>query len=146
MKGYTQQSREKEIKRTWHFYDAASQPLGRLAVKVANALLGKDQIGRSPYLDSGHFVVVVNIGQVKVLGGKEKKKIYYRYTGYPGGLRRETYRALFARRPEEVLRRAVAGMLPENKMRAGRLKRLFIYTDGRYPQKVKFANVVDGQK
>lgn len=140
MKGLTKQIKEKEIVRKWYLYDAAEQALGRLAVTVAKSLMGKNQVGRSPYLDSGQFVVVISAGKIKISGGKEKKKIYYRYTGYPGGLRQENYAALFARRPEKVLQHAVWGMLPDNKLRAGRMKRLFIYLDDKYPQKVAFVN------
>lgn len=140
MKGFTKQIKEKEIVRKWYLYDAAGQALGRLAVTVAKSLMGKNQVSRSPYLDSGQFVVVINAGKIKISGGKEKKKIYYRYTGYPGGLRQEKYAALFARRPEKVLRQAVFGMLPDNKLRAGRLKRFFIYQDDKYPQKAIFVN------
>lgn len=143
MKGYTKQQKEKEIIRRWYFYDARGQALGRLAVKIAKMLMGKNQVGRSLYLDNGHFVVVINTGQIKVGGGKEKKKIYYRYTGYPGGLRRESYADLFVRRPDKVLRLAVAGMLPENKQKAMQLRRLFIYPEDKYPQKVKFANLAN---
>lgn len=140
MKGFTKQIREKEIVRKWYLLNADGQAVGRLAVLAAKLLMGKNQVGRSPYLDSGQFVVVINIGKIKISGGKEKKKIYYRYTGYPGGLRQEKYSALFARRPGEVLRRAVIGMLPDNKLRAGRLTRLFIYQDDKYPQQVTFIN------
>lgn len=140
MKGTTPAVRKKEIVRRWYLYNAEGEALGRLSVLIAKALMGKGEVNRSPYLDSGHFVVVINAGKIKVTGGKEKKKIYYRYTGYPGGLRQESYAALLKRRPEQILRRAIFGMLPANKLRAGRLKRLFIYPGDKYSQKVTFVN------
>jgi len=131
----------REVKREWHLLDADNQVLGRLAEKIAKLLMGKNKVTQYPNLDSGDCVVVTNIKGVKVSGGKEEKKVYYRYSGYPGGLKSETYGKLFSRKPEDVLRIAVKGMLPENKLLSERLARLHIYKDDKYPQKVKFVNI-----
>lgn len=131
----------KEVKREWYLLDAENQILGRLAEKIAKLLMGKSKVTQYPNLDSGDCVVVTNIKGLKVSGGKEEKKVYYRYSGYPGGLKSETYGKLFSRKPEDVLRIAVKGMLPANKLLSERLARLHIYKDDKFPQKVKFANI-----
>lgn len=137
----TKAVRKKEVIRKWYCFDAEGQTLGRLAVVVTKLLLGKDKTNLVNYLDSGDMVVVYNLEKIKVTGGKEKKKVYFSYSGYPGGLKRETYEKLFARRPLEVFRKAVFGMLPDNKLRAGRLDRLHLYADADFPRKVKFVNL-----
>jgi len=126
------------IKRSWHLVDAKDQILGRVATKIARLLTGKDKVEYVPYLDGGDHVVVVNAKEVAVTGKKEKQKTYYRYSGYPGGLKAETLRELRERRPEEILRRAVKGMLPKNKLQKSMLKRLYIFTNSEHPYKEKF--------
>lgn len=122
-----------EIKRAWHLVDAQDQILGRLAVTVANFLSGKQKIDYTPHLDGGDYVVVVNAAAVKVSGKKESRKIYYSYTGFPSGLRMESLTALRQRRPEEIIRRAVNGMLPRNRLHDRRLARLLIYKGSEHP-------------
>lgn len=112
------------MKRQTLTLDAAGQSLGRLAVKVAVALRGKHRANYQPNQDLGDFVVVKNIGQVRFTGNKLENKKYYHHTSYPGGLREVPMKKVFAENPGEVLKRAVWGMLPKNKLRAEQIKRL----------------------
>lgn len=121
------------VVRGWLVVDARGQVLGRLAVKIANFLSGKDRVSYTPQVDGGGFVVVVNAALVLVTGSKENRKLYYHYTGYPSGLRSETLRSLRARKPEDLIRRAVSGMLPRNRLHDRRLARLFIYRGSEHP-------------
>jgi len=129
------------IKRSWHLVDAKDQILGRLATKIARLLSGKDKVEYVPYLDLGDNVVVINAAEVAVTGRKEKQKIYYRHSGYPGGLKAETLEELRQRRPEEILRRAVKGMLPKNKLQKSMLKRLHIFAGDKHPYKNRLGSV-----
>ena len=117
----------KEIKREWHLYDAKGKVLGRLATEVANKLMGKGKPNYVPYLDNGDYVVVTNIKDIKVTGKKIVQKNYYRHSGYPGGLKTETMEHLLDRKPEDVLRHAVKGMLPKNRLANGMLKKLHLF-------------------
>jgi len=119
--------------RKWHLIDAQGQILGRLSVKIATLLSGKNKITYTPNIDDGDCVVVINGGGFAVSGKKEKNKYYYRYTGYPGGLRSEALHDLRVRRPEEIIRRAVSGMLPRNRLHDRRLARLFIFKGNEHP-------------
>lgn len=128
-----------ESKRRWHLIDAQGQILGRLSTKVARFLMGKDKVEYVPYLDLGDYVVVINAKNVAVTGRKETDKIYYRHSGYPGGLKAETLRELRQRRPEEIIRRAVKGMLPQNKLGRRMITRLHLFADDQHPYQDKFA-------
>lgn len=123
----TKATKLKDIKRKRHVLNAEGQILGRFAVKVAKLLIGKDKPYFSPAMDCGDFVTIINAKDIEVTGEKAKKKIYTRYSGYPGGLKKESFEHLLKRRPEEVLRKAIWGMLPKNKLRKLRLARLKIY-------------------
>lgn len=118
--------------------DAKDQILGRISTEIARHLTGKDKVEYVSYLDVGDHVVVVNAAEVAVTGKKEKQKIYYRHSGYPGGLRAETLRELRERRPEEIIRRAVEGMLPKNKLQKPMLRRLHIFAGSAHTFKDKF--------
>ena len=111
-------------KRQTHTIDATDKPLGRLAVKIAVLLRGKQKSNFLPNQDSGDFVIVKNIAKVKITGRKMDQKKYYHHSGYPGALKEIPLRRLFERSPYEVLRKAVWGMLPKNKLRAEQIKRL----------------------
>jgi len=115
------------IERSWHLFDAKDQVLGRLATKVAKLLMGKEKPTRVPYLDRGDYVVVVNAAKVAVTGKKETQKRYFRYSGYPSGLKSENLGELRKRRPQEIIRHAVVGMLPKNKLSSRMITRLFVY-------------------
>lgn len=123
----------KKIKRAWHIMDAKDKILGRLAVEAANKLSGKGKTNFVPYLDNGDFVVVTNAILVKVTGNKSKDKKYVRHSGYPGGLRVETYSKLIKRRPERIIHHAVSGMLPKNKLGKKMITRLKIYPGSDHP-------------
>ena len=116
-----------EIKKNWYLVDAEGKILGRLASKIAQILSGKNKPIYTPYLDTGDFVVVINAKKVKVTGNKEKKKIYYHYSGYPGGMKEIVYEKLLEKKPALIIQKAVRGMLPKNKLRSKMLKKLKIY-------------------
>jgi large subunit ribosomal protein L13 len=122
-----------EIERHWYLVDAESKTLGRLATQIANVLRGKGKAAYTPHVDSGDFVIVVNAGKVHVTGQKLDQKLYYKHSGYPGGLHSRTLREQLARRPEEVLRKAVRGMLPKNRLASAQLRKLKIYAGPDHP-------------
>lgn len=123
----------KDIKRSWYQVDAKGKILGRVATEVATLLLGKNKPNYVPYLDTGDYVVVVNAKEVRVTGKKEQEKIYFRHSGYPGGDRRETLAELRARRPEEIVRHAVWGMVPKTKLGKKIIKKLYVYSGAEHP-------------
>ncbi len=125
----------KSIKRNWHLIDAKNQNLGRLAVGIANILMGKNKVNYIPYLDMGDYVVVTNTSGLKVTGRKADQKKYYSHSGYPGGLRTQTYANMLADKPQEILKHAIKGMLPNNKLRPKMLKKLFVFADANHPYK-----------
>lgn len=127
-------SLKEKVKRDWYIIDAKNQILGRLAVKIANVLRGKLKKNFKPNQDVGDFVIVINAKDVKVTGKKKENKIYFRHTQYPGGLKKETFKELLERKPEEIIKRAVKGMLPKNKLTKNFMKRLKIYRDEKYPK------------
>lgn len=127
-----------KVERKWHLIDVKDQILGRSATKIARLLSGKDKVEYVPYLDVGDHVVVINAREVAVTGKKERQKIYYRHSGYPGGLKAETLRELRERAPEEIIRRAVEGMLPKNKLQKSMLKRLHIFAGAEHSFEGKF--------
>jgi len=116
-----------EIKREWQVIDATDQVLGRLATRVARLLMGKHKPIFSPNLDVGDYVVVINADKVRVTGGKAKQKVYYRHSGYPGGLKSITYDKLMQTNPTRVIEYAVKGMLPHTRLGARMMKKLRVY-------------------
>ena len=134
----TQSDKESEIKRSWHLIDAKKQIVGRLATEIATILMGKKKTNYVSYLDSGDTVVVVNAAQLVITGSKGENKLYSRYSGYPGGLTKETYNEIMKKDPTKIIRHAVSGMLPKNKHRDQRLARLFVYKDEKHPYAAKF--------
>lgn len=117
----------KDIKREWHQIDAQGQILGRLATVVATILSGKKKAQFVPYIDNGDFVVITNAAKITISGKKGEQKTYYRHSGFPGGLKSESFNHLLSRRPEEVIRHAVKGMLPKNKLGRRMIKKLHIF-------------------
>jgi len=113
----------------WFVVDAKDQVLGRLATKVARMLIGKDKPSFTPYLDSGDHVVVINANQIKMTGNKVEQKMYYSHSGYPGGLKEVPAKRVRQAKPEWLVREAIVGMLPKNKLRARRAKKLRVYRD-----------------
>lgn len=126
---------EKSIKRKWSVIDAKDRILGRVASEISSFLIGKNSTEYVPYLDGGQNVIVINASKVKVSGKKEANKTYDRYSGYPGGRNVISYQRMKEKKPEEIIYMAVSGMLPKNKLRKLRLKRLFIYSEDQYPDK-----------
>lgn len=122
-----------EIERTWRLVDAEGETLGRLATRLAALLRGKHKPTFTPSADMGDPVVVVNAAKIKVTGDKLRSKTYVRHSGYPGGLRVETLERLLARRPEEVIRRAVRGMLPDTKLGDRLIRHLHVYAGPDHP-------------
>ncbi len=116
-----------EIKKNWYLVDAEGKVLGRLASKIAQVLSGKNKPIYTPHLDTGDFVVVINAKKVKVTGNKEKKKIYYHYSGYPGGMKEIVYEKLLQKKPALIIQKAVKGMLPKSKLGRKMFKKLKVY-------------------
>ncbi len=132
MRTYVPQDREAEqLKRgdTWYVVDATGQVLGRLATRVARVLIGKDKPSFTPFLDSGDHVVVINAGKVRLTGNKLEQKVYYHHSGYPGGLKEVPVKRLWPQRADVLVREAILGMLPKNKLRARRARKLRVYLD-----------------
>lgn len=129
----TKPVKKNEIKRDWHLVDVSGQILGQIAGKIAKLLQGKHKINYVSYLDSGDCVVVVNAAKIKVTGHKGENKFYTHYSGYPGGLKKINLNNLLKKKPEEIIRRAVLGMLPKNKLRKRRAARLFVFPDEKHP-------------
>ena len=125
--------RPQDITRQWWVVDADGQTLGRLATRIADTLRGKSKAEYTPHVDTGDFVVVVNAEKIQVTGKKLDDKIYYRHSGYPGGLRQRTLREQLDRRPTEVLRTAVKGMLPKNRLARRQINKLKIYAGPEHP-------------
>lgn len=117
----------KDIKRQTHTIDASGKVLGRLATEIATILMGKNKPSFVPYLDTGDFVVVTNASKIKLTGKKMQQKKYTRHSGYPGGLKVETFDKMIIRKPEFVIEHAVAGMLPGNKLGKAMIKKLTVY-------------------
>ena len=113
----------------WFVVDATNVVLGRLATKVARLLIGKDKASFTPYLDSGDHVVVINADKIRMTGNKVEQKVYYSHSGYPGGLKEVPAKRVRESKPEWIIREAVLGMLPKNRLRARRAKKLRVYRD-----------------
>jgi len=128
----TYNAKKEEIQRDWFLVDAEGQVLGRLATEIAARLRGKHKPVYTPHVDTGDFIVVVNAGKVVLTGNKLRDKIYYHHTGYPGGIKSVSAGKLLQEKPEEVLRKAVRGMLPKNTLGRAMLKKLKIYAGGEH--------------
>ena len=126
-----------EISREWYIVDAEGQILGRLATQIADRLRGKGKPQYTAHVDTGDFVVVVNAEKIAVTGSKLDDKMYYRHSGYPGGLRERTLREQLERRPTEVLRKAVKGMLPRNRLARQQITKLKIYAGPEHPHEAQ---------
>ena len=114
----------KEVKRNWHLIDAKGEILGRLSTKIATFLMGKHKPEYSPHMDVGDHVVVLNAGEIKVTGKKEKQKVYRKHSGYPGGFKEIAFLKLKKEQPTKIIEYAVHGMLPDNKLKKDRMNRL----------------------
>ena len=131
MKTYT--AKAGEIRQDWYVVDAAGKVLGRLAAEIARRLRGKHKPEFTPHIDTGDYIVVVNADKLRVTGRKAESKVYYRHTGYPGGIYGTTFAKLHARHPDRVLKLAVKGMLPKGPFGYAMLKKMKIYTGADHP-------------
>ena len=122
-----------EVQQAWYVVDAQNKVLGRLAAQIAIRLRGKHKPEYTPHVDTGDFLVVVNVDKLRVTGRKAERKIYYRHTGYPGGLRETNFAKLKAKRPERVLQKAVKGMLPKGPLGYAMLRKLKLYGGATHP-------------
>jgi|SRR6185369_1051795 len=134
----TVSTKKETVKRTWHLIDVKDQVLGRTSSKIAQLLMGKSKPYFVRTLDCGDYVVVINAKDVKTTGNKELLKKYYTYSGYPGGLTIKSLKEVRAQKPTEVITHAVKGMLPQNKLRASMLKRLFVFAGDEHKYGDKF--------
>ena len=123
--------------RDWYVVDAEGKTLGRLATQIADALRGKRKPEYTPHCDTGDFVVVVNAEKIRVTGNKLNDKLYYRHSGYPGGIASRTLGEMLERRPEEVIRKAVKGMLPRNRLARQQLTKLKVYAGPEHPHEAQ---------
>ena len=130
MKTYSQKSAE--ISREWWVIDASTLPLGKLAVVIADKLMGKSKVTYTPHIDNGDYVIVVNAKNLVVTGNKMTDKMYYRHSGYPGGLKELRLEEVVEKDPSRAIKEAVKGMLPKNKLSADRLKRLRVFDDAEH--------------
>ncbi len=131
MKSYM--ARPLEVERKWYVIDAEGKTLGRLASEIARVLRGKNKPQYTPHVDVGDFVVVVNAEKVVVTGKKAEQKVYRRHSGYPGGMKETSYGRMMERRPEEILRRAVYGMMPKTRLARRQMGKLKIYAGAEHP-------------
>ncbi|HEC77856.1 MAG TPA: 50S ribosomal protein L13 [candidate division WOR-3 bacterium] len=129
--------KKNDVSRKWYVVDATDKVLGRFASKIAGLLIGKNKPQYTPHIDCGDFVVVVNADKFRVTGKKLKDKIYYSHSFYPGGLKEISLEMLMKKDPKRAIYHAVSGMLPKNRLRARRLKRLKIYTSSEHPHKAQ---------
>lgn len=135
-------AKEKDIEKAWYIMDAKDKILGRLASKAASILRGKEKVIYSPHQDTGDEVIVINASKVRTTGKKLTQKIYKRYSAYPGGLNIETLEVVLKKKPEYVIRHAVKGMLPKNKLGEKLLKKLRVYPDEAHPHSAQKPKVV----
>ncbi len=129
--------KEKEIVRSWYTVDAEGQVLGRMAVEIARILKGKHKPQYATHMDVGDYVIVVNADKVQLTGNKLDKKLYYKHSGYPGGLKETPYKDLMEKRPEFVVRKAVRGMLPHNRLGRAMLTKLKVYAGPEHPHEAQ---------
>ena len=122
-----------EVQRRWFVVDATDQPLGRLASRIATVLRGKHKPTYTPHVDTGDFVIIVNAAKVKLTGNKTTDKMYYSHSGYPGAIRKESFRHLIVKHPEQPIELAVKGMLPKNVLGREMLLKLKIYGSDKHP-------------
>ena len=135
MKSYM--ARPLQVERKWYVVDAEGKTLGRLATEISRILRGKNKAQYTPHVDTGDFVVVVNAERVSVSGKKADQKLYRRHTGYPGGLRETSYEQMMDRKPTEILRKAVYGMMPKTRLARQQFKKLKIYAGSEHPHEAQ---------
>ncbi len=133
-----------EVQKNWLLVDAKDQILGRLASKVAKILSGKTKPTYTSAMDMGDFVIIINAEKIKITGNKENSKSYFHHTGYPAGLREEKYSDLIKKNPEKIIKSAVLGMLPKNRLRAKMINHLKVYVGDQHPHNAQQPALVEG--
>jgi len=133
----TYQVKKEEVKHQWYLVNAEGKALGRLASGLAKILRGKHKPAYTPHLDTGDFIVVVNAEKVSLTGKKMKDKVYYHHTGYPGGIKEMSAEKLLAKKPTEMIRMAVKGMIPKNSLGRQTLRKLKVYAGPNHPHKAQ---------
>jgi len=134
--------RTQDIEQKWYLMDCSGKRLGRLSVQVANILRGKSKPEYTPNSDVGDFVVLVNAKNIQVTGNKSENKIYHRHTGYPGGIKKISFKDQLAKDPEKIIRDAVKGMLPKNRLNRQIIKKLKVYNDEVHPHEAQNPEVI----
>ncbi|NMB12196.1 MAG: 50S ribosomal protein L13 [Firmicutes bacterium] len=145
-KGKTYMARPADIERNWYVVDAEGKVLGRLAAEIATIIRGKHKPQFTPHMDTGDFVIVINAEKVKLTGKKREQKTYYWHTGYPGGLRSQTVDVLLEKKPEEVIRKAVWGMMPKNSLSRNQMKKLKVYAGPEHPHMAQMPQPLNVQE
>jgi len=143
MKTYS--TKAKDIKREWHVIDATDKALGRVASQVASLLMGKHKPIYAPHLDTGDYVIVINASKIKITGRKAEQKIYYRHSGYPGGLKSPTFKDIFDKSPQYIVEHAVKGMLPHTSLGEAMFKKLKVYPGNEHPHQAQVGRKGDNQ-
>jgi large subunit ribosomal protein L13 len=133
----TQVAKKEEVTRDWYLVDGENQVLGRIATRIANVLRGKNKPIFTPSVDTGDFVIVVNAEKIALTGNKLADKMYYSHSGYPGGIKSINAGKLLEKKPEEIIRKAVKGMLPKNKLARHMLNKLKVYSGPEHPHKAQ---------
>ena len=134
--------RTQDIEQNWYLMDCSGKRLGRLSVEVANILRGKNKAEYTPNSDVGDFVVLVNAKKIEVTGNKAENKIYHRHTGYPGGIKQITFKDQLEKDPEKLIKNAVKGMLPKNRLNRQIIKKLKVYNDDKHPHEAQNPEVI----
>lgn len=143
MKKYTYSAKRSDNKENWYVIDAKDKILGRLASRVAYRIRGKNNPLFSPHVDTGDWVIIINADKIRMTGNKLDQKKYYRHSGYIGGLTTETAKELLAKKPEEVIKKAVRGMLPKNRLGRKLGKKLFVYAGDQHPHAAQKPDAVE---
>ena len=141
MKTYS--AKKEEVSRAWYVIDASDKVLGRLAAEIASRLRGKHKPIYTPHVDTGDFIVVVNAEKIALTGDKLKKKVYYRHSGYPGGIKSTTAEKMREKKPKNLLRLAVKGMLPKNRLGRQMLTKLKIYSGNEHPHNAQTPQLLE---
>ena len=139
----TQTAKKEEVTRDWYLVDVENKVLGRVATQIANVLRGKTKPTYTPSVDTGDFVIVLNADKIALTGNKLSGKMYYSHTGFPGGLKEATAGEMLAKKPEDLIRKAVKGMLPKNKLSRHMLSKLKIYAGSEHPHKAQMPKALE---
>ncbi len=138
----TYQPKKKEVERNWHLINVDGMILGRVASEIATKLVGKDKVNFSRHIDCGDYVVVINAKNIKVTGRKEKQKVYRSHSGYPGGFKEVAYAKMLKEKPAEIIRLAVKGMVPDNRLKDKRMARLKVFSGEKHPYGDRLKNLL----